>query len=582
MSGIRYDILKNHPPISTKIKVEDIIESVNIRPVRQSGVEMLKKNRGDYDYTRPILVKKIKGKGKTFKYKNIDGNYRIALAKELNEEKISAFVISEDLTPEEELYLARQKNDMNEVFIKTTFTDDVKFIFQCEREGKSNNEISEIMSWGIGKVNNYTALKKIADEVWKIVEELEEKNLLNMASDNKITDIDEEDNDSKKTHPGEFSEKLLRNIINLPKEMQITLVQDLNEGKISKKEFKEKAKEYKEKKKGKTANKESSTITKQPEPAEKQIEPEIKNETVDDDITHTEDTNGVIPEPTNQKNIEGQLSEYEELEFIPIEEDEEFEEIEEMENSNIETPAEEIQTPSDDQDTPVYKLFVQEYLLENTVIHSDIFNIIPEEINFCDKSGRKAVFKMIVADHINLSKEADALFQEGEYKEAIKLYNKVIKLTPNNNIIWNNMGLAFDNLKKHDKAIKCYDKAIEIKTDYANAWNNKGFVLHKLKRYDEALECFEKAIELDPVHISAWNNKANVLYDLKRYDEELKCYKKLLELNPNDDNIKQKIKDIEEEIKPEPATLDIQIKEEELPTATTKKKRNCKPKKAKK
>jgi Flp pilus assembly protein TadD len=46
--------------------------------------------------------------------------------------------------------------------------------------------------------------------------------------------------------------------------------------------------------------------------------------------------------------------------------------------------------------------------------------------------------------------------------EAIKAYDKSIKVNPQNSKVWIDKGAALVKLGKSDEAIKAYDKAIEI------------------------------------------------------------------------------------------------------------------------
>ena len=62
---------------------------------------------------------------------------------------------------------------------------------------------------------------------------------------------------------------------------------------------------------------------------------------------------------------------------------------------------------------------------------------------------------------------------------------------------WNNEGIAFFENGQYKEAIKCYDKALEIDPNFIQALNNKGNVLRILKRYTEALDVFNKAISKD-------------------------------------------------------------------------------------
>jgi tetratricopeptide (TPR) repeat protein len=82
--------------------------------------------------------------------------------------------------------------------------------------------------------------------------------------------------------------------------------------------------------------------------------------------------------------------------------------------------------------------------------------------------------------------------------EAIKSYEKTIKINPKDSKAWNNKGLALYNLNKSNEAIKAFDKAIEINSQDSDAWYNKGITLAKLGKFDEAIKAYVKATEINP------------------------------------------------------------------------------------
>ena len=53
------------------------------------------------------------------------------------------------------------------------------------------------------------------------------------------------------------------------------------------------------------------------------------------------------------------------------------------------------------------------------------------------------------------------------------------------------------HLGKHEEAIKCYDKVIEIDPEDLLVWNNKAVTLRQLGKYEEAMKCFDKIIQLE-------------------------------------------------------------------------------------
>ena len=118
-----------------------------------------------------------------------------------------------------------------------------------------------------------------------------------------------------------------------------------------------------------------------------------------------------------------------------------------------------------------------------------------------------------------------------EYGEKIKFLETFgVQLKPED---YYSRGVDFYYKGQYKLALKAFEKAIEIKPDYADAWNNKGAALYKLDRPDEALKAFEKAIEIKPDYADAWYNKGITLCKLDRQDEALKAFEKAIEIKPD-------------------------------------------------
>jgi tetratricopeptide (TPR) repeat protein len=67
------------------------------------------------------------------------------------------------------------------------------------------------------------------------------------------------------------------------------------------------------------------------------------------------------------------------------------------------------------------------------------------------------------------------------------------KETTNIKVSWNNKGVALYDQGNYADAIACYDRAIEIDPGYALAWSNKGNALKALRRNAEAEKAFANA-----------------------------------------------------------------------------------------
>lgn len=106
-----------------------------------------------------------------------------------------------------------------------------------------------------------------------------------------------------------------------------------------------------------------------------------------------------------------------------------------------------------------------------------------------------------------LMNEGSALFERGNYDEAIQKYNEALKIDSNNAVAYNLIGMA-----------------------YRFKFNQTGTQEYK----DKEIDSFKKAITLDPKFWVAYKNLAASLYYQNRKKEAVPYLEKALELQPND------------------------------------------------
>ena len=87
------------------------------------------------------------------------------------------------------------------------------------------------------------------------------------------------------------------------------------------------------------------------------------------------------------------------------------------------------------------------------------FNGCSEETYFAERGNREA--------------------REGNYDSAIKFYNEVLKINPNNAEIFYNRGLSYAYKGDLNNAISDYTKALVIKKDFKDVYHFRGLVYKK-------------------------------------------------------------------------------------------------------
>ena len=102
---------------------------------------------------------------------------------------------------------------------------------------------------------------------------------------------------------------------------------------------------------------------------------------------------------------------------------------------------------------------------------------------------------------------------------------------------WHSIGIALISEGKHEEAIKYYDKILELNPNDEKALVNKGSILKDLERYEEAIKYYDKILELNPKHVKALANKGLSYASLLEWSEAEKFIFRAVELEPDNKDV---------------------------------------------
>ena len=125
-----------------------------------------------------------------------------------------------------------------------------------------------------------------------------------------------------------------------------------------------------------------------------------------------------------------------------------------------------------------------------------------------------------------------ALEEDGQFDEALRVYNRALAIEPENQEIYYDMGVVYGKLKQNNKAFEAYRKALELNPANANAHNNLGALYANNRNYDLALEEFQAVIEIEPNNSKAHNNLSVIYLNRKQYGKALPELLSLLRTAP--------------------------------------------------
>ena len=123
----------------------------------------------------------------------------------------------------------------------------------------------------------------------------------------------------------------------------------------------------------------------------------------------------------------------------------------------------------------------------------------------------------------------------GEFKNAIKVYDTVIRLAPDFADAYINRGDARRKLGNLEGAIKDYNMAIRLGDDYAYVYVNRGIAKVDLGDQKDAIKDYDRAIHLDPAYVDAYSRRAGAKSDLGDQKGAIEDYNAVIHLKPEDD-----------------------------------------------
>ena len=91
------------------------------------------------------------------------------------------------------------------------------------------------------------------------------------------------------------------------------------------------------------------------------------------------------------------------------------------------------------------------------------------------------IYCQTAADYANQAAQA---FDKNDFKGAIKLYTKSIKLDKSNPDIYDKRGLTYYYINQYDSAKSDFKIAIDLRPDFKEAFQNRAVVESDINDYD--------------------------------------------------------------------------------------------------
>ena len=141
--------------------------------------------------------------------------------------------------------------------------------------------------------------------------------------------------------------------------------------------------------------------------------------------------------------------------------------------------------------------------------------------------------KVTINNYVSHNNLGVALYDQGRTEEAIEHYLQALRMEPKYLKTYNNLGIALNKIGHTEEAIEYYLQALRIKPDYLDAHYNLGDALIKQDRTEEAIEHYLQALRIKPDYEEAYNNLGVALNRQGRTEEAIEHYLQALRIKPD-------------------------------------------------
>ena len=149
------------------------------------------------------------------------------------------------------------------------------------------------------------------------------------------------------------------------------------------------------------------------------------------------------------------------------------------------------------------------------------------------KNVRVAVSQEDLAKAASLLRDGDAAFDRRDFYAALIKCLDSSRLNPNDDLMWNRLGIAYSQLKYYDEGIAAFKHSIRLNSKYANSVNNLGSAFFARREFKKAEKHFKKAIRMDAKEATFHMNLGSLYFERKKINEALIEWRKGLALNPD-------------------------------------------------
>ena len=167
---------------------------------------------------------------------------------------------------------------------------------------------------------------------------------------------------------------------------------------------------------------------------------------------------------------------------------------------------------------------------KDSMVHKISLYVILIFLFLCTNATSESSQKKVIQNHIDAGIKYG---QQGKIEKAIIEFKEILAIAPDNVDAFNNLGVAYFQLKDYKKSLFYQTKAVELNPSDPRIYFNRGLLFGKYMYEDEkAIADYTQAIQLYPKYTRAYLNRGLAYYFLRKYDKAVGDFNKVEQLNP--------------------------------------------------
>jgi tetratricopeptide (TPR) repeat protein len=124
------------------------------------------------------------------------------------------------------------------------------------------------------------------------------------------------------------------------------------------------------------------------------------------------------------------------------------------------------------------------------------------------------------------------LYRQGKCDDALRIFDRAIRVHPQDAFAQNATGVAYVCLKQYSLAIPRFDMAVNLRPGFAEAYLNRGAAYSAEGQYELAVENFDWAVESEPWNPVFFTRRGQANFNLRKYEEALADFNRAIGLDP--------------------------------------------------